>query len=170
MKRGNQSIALVLLGMVALIALVGMLLMLKKTPSGNYYDPYYDKPYVMVNGPLNWDNLLGFAPSLETAESWCPQHTISEGGFLDVLQMTGKGQFRCYVPSPEAIPPEFRPYYKSALEYSPYYSEEIKQYKPNIAPVACFLGSQLVPPEGVALPLICAPPQWAYFPNTMPAR
>ena len=141
--KGQLSISLVLLGIVAIIAVIGLVLLMK-TPSGAYYNPSYDKPYVLVSGPLNWDSLFAFAATFEDAEGWCPNHRIDEGGFLDILQRVGKKQFRCYVVPPDQVPPEYRPYY-----------QQIYGVKPYIAPVACFLGSGAVRPEGYQYPLWC---------------
>ncbi|HLF54709.1 MAG TPA: hypothetical protein VI612_03240 [Candidatus Nanoarchaeia archaeon] len=143
MKKGQQSIALVLLGVVAIIAIIGLILLMKKTPSG--YQVYnYDKPYILESGPLNWENLFAFAASFEDAEGWCPNHRISEGGFLDILQRTGNKQYRCYVVPPDKVPPQYRPFY-----------QEVYSIKPRIAPVACFLGSGMTRPEGYSYPLWC---------------
>lgn len=144
MRKGQQSIALVLLGIVAIIAVIGLILLVKKTPSGSYYNPSYDKPYVLESGPLNWENLFAIAATLEDAEMWCPYHKIEEGGFLDVLQRVGSKQFRCYVVPPDVVPEEYRPYY-----------QQIYGVKPYIAPVACFLGSGRTRPEGYTYPLYC---------------
>lgn len=154
MKTKRQlSVALVLLGVVAIIAVIGLILLIKKTPSGSYYNPSYDKPYVLVSGPLNWDTLFAFAATFEDAEGWCPNHSIAEGGFLDVLQRAGNKQFRCYVVPPKEVPPEYRPYY-----------QDIYATKPNIAPVACFLGSGAVRPAGYQYPLFCDSEMYPQYP------
>ncbi len=149
-KKAQQNIALVLLGLVAIIALIGLVMLMKKTPSGAYYNPYYDKPYILESGPLSWENVFGFAPNLEAAESWCPYHTIEEGGFLDVLQLWGKGNYRCFAVPPESVPESYWNYYFHR-------------------PIACFReGTLIVSPEiQEKLPLTCNPPAGAYnpFPN-----
>ncbi|GEM_PF-3302870 len=145
MKRGQLKVALILLGVIAIIALIGLIFLIKKTPSGAYYGPYYDKPYVLQTGPLNWGNVFAFAPNLESAESWCPYHTIAEGGFLDVLQWTNSKQFRCFAVPPESVPGVYMDYFKRR-------------------PIACFLESDRIAPAGVQLPILCNPPEAAYNP------
>ena len=141
-KRGQTNIALVLLGIVAIVALIGLILLMKKTPTGAVYGGQ-----ILWSGPLNWNNVLGFTPNLESAESWCPYHTIEEGGFLDAVQLQGKGNYRCYAVPPESVPAEYWNYFKHR-------------------PIACFAeGTLTVSPEIQAqLPLICNPPPGAYNP------
>ncbi len=142
MKKGQISIALVLLAIVAIIALIGMILLVKKTPSGALYGGQ-----ILQAGPFNWDNVFGFAPNLEAAESWCPYHTIQDGGFLDVVQMEGGGQYNCFAVPPESVP-------------------ELYQSYTYQRPIACFTeGTLTVPPYIQSqLPIICSPPEGIYNP------
>lgn len=145
MKKGQTNIALVLLGIVAIIALIGLILLAKKTPTGAVYGGQ-----ILGNGPLNWANVFGFTPNLESAESWCPYHTIDEGGFLDVLQLWGDSNYRCFAVPPESVPAIYLEYFQRR-------------------PIACFReGTLTVSPEIQSkLPILCNPPLGAYnaFPH-----
>ncbi len=152
MNKAQVKLGLTLLGIIAIVALSGLMLLVAKSPSGHVSYVYTtQKPTVLVSGPLNWDNLFALANSLEAAESWCPYNSIKDGGFLDVLQKTGDEPFNCYVVPVESVPEEYR------FKYS-----GITRDYPNVPPVACFLGSGLKRPEGETYPLICNPT--AYFP------
>jgi hypothetical protein len=141
MKRGQTNIALVLLGIVAIVALIGLILLVKKTPTGAVYGGQ-----VLWSGPLKWENVFGWMPNFES-ESWCKYNKIADGGFLDVLQQQGEGNYRCYAVPPESVPHLYRTYNE--------------RY-----PIACFAeGTLVVSPEIKSkLPLECKPPQWAYDP------
>jgi hypothetical protein len=141
-KKGQTSIALVILGIIAIIALIGLILLVKKTPSGALYGGD-----ILISGPLNWANVLGFAPNFEAAESWCPYHKITDGGFLDAVQLEGDGNYRCFAIPPESVPEMYQSY----------------AYR---RPIACFAeGTLVIPPHIQAqLPLICNPPEGIYNP------
>ncbi len=140
MKRGQQSIALVLLGIVAIIAIIGLILLMKKTPSGEFVNPYNVKPFALNTERLNWDNLFAFATTLDDAKGWCSQRTVAEGGFREIAQ---GGQFDCYPVQATIIPQQYRFYYNT-----------LKDMNPRIPPVACFTTEK---PEGYNYPLVCGP-------------
>jgi len=62
MKKAQQSIAIVLLGIVALIAIVGLIILMSK-PTGASIDPRtYTAPLVQTQS-FNWNSLVGFTAS-----------------------------------------------------------------------------------------------------------
>jgi len=142
MRKAQTNVALIILSIVAIVALIGLILLMKKTPTGAVYGGQ-----ILWSGPLNWNNVFGFAPNMEAAESWCMYNTIADGGFLDAVQLYGKGNYRCYAVPPESVPAIYWNYYQHR-------------------PIACFTeGTLTVTPEVQAkLPLICNPPPGAYNP------
>ena len=67
MKRGMQSIALVLLGIVAIIALIGLILLMARM-TGASVDPRTFRQPVVESQRLQWENLVGFASNNEDAD------------------------------------------------------------------------------------------------------
>ncbi len=140
-KRGQTNIALILLGIVAIVALIGLILLVKKTPTGSVYGGQ-----ILWSGPLNWNKVFGWMPNFES-ESWCMYHTIEEGGFNDVLQLVGDSNYRCYAVPPESVPGMYTEYYLRR-------------------PIACFAEGTLEVSDEVKskLPLECNPPLSLYNP------
>lgn len=141
MKKGQTNIALVLLGIVAIVALIGLILLVKKTPTGAVYGGQ-----ILWSGPLRWENIFGWMPNWES-KGWCMYTGYTNGGFNGVLQREGEGFYRCYAVPPESVPD----IYKS-------YNERY--------PIACFAEGDFNPPEEVRqhIPIVCDPPRSAFDP------
>lgn len=106
MKRGQQNIALVLLGIVAIIAIIGLILLVAR-PTGAYVNPMNVPPGIIQTQELNWDNLVGFAGNMDDA-AWCAQN---DDAFRGALRGTTPD---CYAVTEQYVPASLFPLYFTA--------------------------------------------------------
>lgn len=82
MKRGQHTIGLVLLGIVAIIALIGLVLLISQPSSA--YVPRPASPLVINTQTLNWYKLVGFMPNQDSL-TYCSQQSVANGGWKEAL-------------------------------------------------------------------------------------
>lgn len=110
-KKGDTNIALILLGIVAIIAVVGLILLMTR-PVDAYVEPRaYQQPLLHV-GELNWNNLVAFASTNNAAQE-CAQLDTAQGGFRDLLN--GE-QPNCVAVPQHAVPQQWQFYWQTTAQ------------------------------------------------------
>lgn len=108
MKRGQHTIGLVLLGIVAIIALIGLVLLISRPSSA--YVPRTASPLIISTQTLNWYTLVGFMHNSDNL-GWCVQQSVSGGGFKEALNGETPN---CLTVASQSVPDAVYPLYTQA--------------------------------------------------------
>lgn len=146
----KERLGLVLLGIIAIIAVIGLILLMSNATSGavsyKSIGIIGPKPYIGTGG-YNWDrDLVGFMPERGVA-SWCASTLKKDGGFQDVGQRQGIKDYSCFVIDRLSLPPRLWPYFDQ-VSYT-YAAQR------GIRVMACFASGMRTPPPE---PIVCTPP------------
>ncbi len=110
MKRGQHAIGLVLLGIVAIIAIIGLVLLISRPSSA--YVPRPASPLIISTQTLNWYTLVGFTHNSGNL-GWCMQQSVSNGGFKEALNGETPN---CLTVSSQIVPEDVYPLFTQASQ------------------------------------------------------